>query len=151
MTPEEQLRGFIAKFTPEIAALAEGVLAKMRKQLPSAVQFIYDKSNALVIGFGPTERASEAIFSIALYPKRVNLCFLQGGQSGLNDPHHLLQGSGSTNRFIPLESAATLDSKEVRELMSQALAAAKVPLASSGSGRLVVKSVSAKQRPRRPK
>jgi hypothetical protein len=102
----------------------------------------------LVVGFGPTERASEAIFSIALYPTRVNLCFLQGGRSGLKDPHHLLKGSGSTNRFIRLASVATLDEPQVQDLMTQALAAAKIPLNQSGAGRLIIKSVSARQRPR---
>ena len=111
MTAEEQLGRFIAKFTPEIAALAESALAKMRKRFPTALQLVYDNYNALAIGFGPTERPSDAIFSIALYPKRVSLCFLQGGE---------------------------------------ALAAAKVPFGPSGAGRLIIKSVSAKQRPRRP-
>lgn len=150
MTPEEQLDRFIARFTPEIAALAVAALAKMRERFPAALQLVYDNYNALAIGFGPSERASDAIFSIALYPRRVSLCFLQGGKSKLKDPHHLLQGSGSTNRFIPLESTEMLDTPQVQELMAQALAAAKVPLGPSGGGRLVIKSVSARQRPRRP-
>lgn len=149
MTPKEQLDGFIAKFSPEIAALAGSALAKMSKRFPTALQLVYANYNALVIGFGPTERASDAIFSIALYPTRVNLNFLQSGKSGIQDPHHLLQGSGSTNRFIPLTSPATLDASKVRELMTQAVASAKVPLSRSGHGRLIIKSVSAKQRPRR--
>ena len=150
MTAEEQLDRFIAKFTPEIAALAESALAKMRKRFPTALQLVYDNYNASAIGFGPTERPSDAIFSIALYPKRVSLCFLQGGKSNIKDPRNLLQGSGSTNRFIPLASAATLDAPEVQDLMLEALAAAKVPFGPSGAGRLIIKSVSAKQRPRRP-
>lgn len=149
MTAEQQLQGFIAKFSPEIVAIAKAALVKMRERFPTALQLVYDNYNALVIGFGPTERTSDAIFSIALYAKRVNLCFLQGGKSNIRDPHHLLQGSGSTNRFIPLVSPARLDTPEVQELMAQAVASAKVPLAQSGAGRLIIKSVSAKQRPRR--
>lgn len=150
MSPEEQLDNFIARFTPKIAALAKGALAKMCKRFPSAIRLAYDNYNALAVGFGPTERASDAIFSIAVYPRRVSLCLLQGGKSDLKDPHHLLQGSGSTNRFIPLTSPATLDEPQVQDLMTQAVAGAKIPLSQSGAGRLVIKSVSAKQRPRRP-
>ena len=150
MEPKAQLDSFIAKFTPEVAAIASATLAKMRKRLPSATQLVYDNYNALAIGFGPSERTSDAIFSIAVYPKRVLLCFLQGGKVNLDDPHDLLQGSGSTNRFIPVESAAMLDEAAVRDLMEQALAAAKVPLDPKGKGPLVIKSVSAKQRARRP-
>lgn len=151
MTPEAQLKGFIAKFMPEIAALAEAAQFTMRTRFPNAVQLVYDNYNALAIGFGPSERASDAIFSIAVYPRRVSLCFLQGGASRLKDPKRLLQGSGKLNRFIPLDNASTLDEPAVRNLMVQALAAAMVPLSQSVTGRLVVKSVSAKQRQRRPK
>lgn len=151
MTPEAQLKVFIAKFTPEIASVAEAALSKMRGRFPNAVQLVYDNYNGLVIGFGPSERASDAIFSIVLYPRRLNLCFLQGGASRLKDPNKLLQGSGNLNRFIPFESAATLDEPPVQDLMAQALAAAKVPLSQSVEGRLVIKLVSAKQRPRRPR
>ena len=151
MNPQTQLNGFIDRFTPAIAALAKGALSKMRKRLPNANQLVYDNYNALAIGFGPTELASDAIFSIALYPGSVNLCFLQGGRSRLKDPNKLLQGSGSTNRFIPVESADALDQPAIEDLMAQALAAAKVPLDPSATGRLVIKSVSARQRPRRPR
>ncbi len=98
MNPEKQLAGFIAKFTPEVAALAEAALAKMRARFPSAIQMVYDNYNFLVIGFGPTERPSEAIFSIALHARGVSLCFLQAG-SQLPDPGKMLKGSGS--KVIP--------------------------------------------------
>jgi hypothetical protein len=150
MNPRTRLDGFIERFAPEIAALAKAALAKMRKRFPNANQLVYDNYNALAIGFGPTERASDAIFSIAVYPRRVNLCLLQGGRSRLKDPNKLLRGSGSTNRFIPLESAGDLDQLEVEDLMTQALAKASVPLNPSATGRLLIKSVSATQRPRRP-
>src|ERR1700728_2853833 len=68
-TPETQLASFIAKYTPEIAALAEAILNRMRKLYPTAVEIVYDNYNALAIGFGPSDRASEVIFSITLYPK----------------------------------------------------------------------------------
>lgn len=150
MNPRTQLDGFIERFDPEIAALAKAALAKMRKRFPNANQLVYDNYNALAIGFGPTERASDAIFSIAVYPRRVSLCLLQGGRSRLEDPNKLLRGSGSTNRFIPLERAGDLDQPEVEDLMAQALAKASVPLNPSATGLLLIKSVSAKQRPRRP-
>jgi hypothetical protein len=81
---ERQLAGFIARFTPEVAELAEAVLNKMRRRYPTALELVYDNYNALAIGFSPTERASDGIFSIALYPKWVSLFFLQGAR--LPDP-----------------------------------------------------------------
>jgi hypothetical protein len=48
----------------------------MRKLVPGAIEMVYDNYNWLVIGFGPPERPSEAIFSIVLPPGKVTLCFL---------------------------------------------------------------------------
>ena len=64
--PEIQLGEFIAKFTPEIAEVAWESFNKLRKRLAGAVIFVYDNSYALVMGFGPTERPSEAFLSRSL-------------------------------------------------------------------------------------
>jgi len=145
---EKQLTGFIAKYTPEIATLAQAALAKMRARLPGVVELVYDNYNALAIGFGPTERTSEAIFSIALFPRWVSLFFLRGAD--LPDPQKLLKGSGKIARHIVLEDAADLDKPAVKALMKHALERAAKPLDSAAPNRIVIKSISAKQRPRRP-
>ena len=147
-TPERQLAGFIAKFTPEVAALIRAARQKMRERLPRAVELVYDNYNFFVIGYGPGERVSDAIFSLAAQAKGVNLCFLQG--AALPDPKGLLKGSGHVVRNIRLENAETFDRPEVRALMKTALDRAKTPIEPTGVHRLVIKSVSAKQRPRQP-
>jgi hypothetical protein len=53
------------------------------------------------------------------------------------------------NRFIRLESAASLTRPEVEALIAAALSQAKTPLATSGRGKLIIRSISEKQRPRR--
>jgi hypothetical protein len=147
--PEEQLAGFIARYTPEVCALAQAALAKMRTRLPGAIELVYDNYNALAIGFGPTERASDIIFSIALYPRWVSLFFAQDAPS-LPDPEKLLKGSGKVFRHIVLKDAADLDKPAIQTLIAHALErAAKRPDATSPN-RIVIKSISAKQRPRRP-
>jgi hypothetical protein len=100
-----------------------------------------------VIGFVPNERPSDAIFSIVLYPSYVVLFFLQG--ANLPDPHRRLQGSAKVVRSVRLASAATLDDPEIVSLMNTALHRARVPLDSKQPRRLIIKSISAKQRPRR--
>ena len=65
-TPAQQLGSFLAKFDPRVAASARAALAQLRKKLPGAIELVYDNYNALAIGFGPSEKASEAIFSIAV-------------------------------------------------------------------------------------
>jgi len=145
---EEQLTAFIAKYTPEIGALAQKALAKMRARLPGAIELVYDNYNALAIGFSPTERTSDVIFSIALYPRWVSLFFFRGAD--LPDPQKLLKGSGKQVRHIVLESAADLDKPAVKALMDRALERSARPIDSAAPGRIIIKSISAKQRPRRP-
>jgi hypothetical protein len=144
----KQLDGFIAKFSPEIAAMTQAVVKKMHKRYPTAQVLVYDNYNALAIGFGPSEKAGEAIFSIAVYPKWVSLFFLQA--RGVPDPEGLLKGSGKVARHVVLESSEDLEIPAIVAMMEAAVEVAKVPFAGTGKGRLVIKSVSAKQRPRRP-
>ena len=145
---EMQLTGFLDKFTPEIAASAKSILAAMRARLPGAVQLVYDNYNALAIGFGPSRRASEAVFSIAVYPRWVSLFFLQGAR--LADPAGRLKGSGNVARHIVLAGAEDLDQPDVVDLMQRAMRAVEIPIDPTSEGELVIQSVTAKQRPRRP-
>ena len=147
-SPEAQLKGFLAKFTPEIEKSASAILRKMRVRVPGATELVYDNYNALAIGFGPTERSSEAVFSIAVFPRWVSLFFF-GGPS-LPDPQKLLKGSGNVVRHIVLEGAADLDKPAIRALMKEALRRADPPVDPKAKRRLIIKSISAKQRPRRP-
>ena len=147
-SPENELADFIAKYTPEIATLAKSVLAKMRNRLPNAILLVYDNYNALAIGFSPTERASDVIFSIALYPRWINFFFLKG--VNLPDPQKLLKGRGKIVRHIVLKTAEDLDNPDVKDLMTQALTAANKPIDDTTQSRIIIKSVSAKQRSRQP-
>ena len=148
-SPRQQLAGLLAKYSPEVERLAKAVLRKLRARLPGATELVYDNYNALAIGFAPGERASECVFSIALFPRWVSLFFFEGCH--LPDPEGLLKGSGKHVRHIVLQSAADLDRPAVRALMAHALKIADPPIPASGRGRIVIKSVSAKQRPRRPR
>ena len=148
-SPAGQLASFLDKFTAEINALTVTILKKMRKRYPTALELVYDNYNALAIGFCPTERTSDAIFSIAVYPQWVSLFFLQANR-GLPDPKRRLQGSGNVVKYIRLPQAATLDEPAVKALMLEAEAHAKVPFNPQGAHKLIIKSVSTRQRPRRP-
>lgn len=147
---ETQLDGFLAKFTPDVEAMARQALRKIRARVPGATELVYDNYNALAIGFSPTERASDAIFSIALYPRWVSLFFLLSGTK-ISDPGCYLQGSGSKVRHIVLENPAMLDDPAVQDLMAQALELSPKQIDGGQPRQLIIKSVSAKQRPRRPK
>ena len=147
---QRQLDGFIDKFTPAIAGQTRDVLAIMRTRLPGAIELVYDNYNALAIGFAASEKTSHAIFSIAVYPRWVSLFFLKNALK-LKDPNGRLKGSGNMVRHIVLDGPDSLDEPAVQALMKAALKAADPPFDETQRSCLVIKSISAKQRPRRPK
>jgi Domain of unknown function (DU1801) len=146
-TAEDQLASFIAKFDPANAALIVAVRKALRKRLPSANELVYDNYNFFVIGYCSTERPSDCIVSIAAAANGVGLSFYYGAT--LSDPHKLLQGSGSQNRFLRLASAADLGRPEVEALIAAAVAQGEHPLPATGKGKLIIRSISEKQKPRR--
>lgn len=147
VTPRVALQSYIAEFSPEIARLARAALATMRKLLPGAVELVYDNAYALVVGFSPNERPSAALFSIAIYPQKIALCFLYG--ASLPDPGGLLRGGGNQVRSIRNEDAGTLERRAVRALLKTALEAAGNPYPGTGKGTTIVRAVSKNRRPRR--
>lgn len=147
-TPARQLEAFLARYDPAVATFARATLRRLRARLPGAVELVYDNYNALAIGFAPSEKASEVIVSIAVYPRWVTLFFLQGAR--LPDPKRLLRGSGTKVRHIRLETPDDLVAPDVERLFVAALAAAKTPIDATRKRRLVVKAALAKLRPRRP-
>jgi hypothetical protein len=145
---QRQLDGFLAKFTPEVDSLAHELVGRMRARLPGATIIVYDNYNALAIGFGPTGKPSHAILSLAVFPRWVTLCFLNG--AGLPDPAGLLRGSGSRVRHVRLHEAEAMADPRIEALIAEAVARSEPPIDAAAEQRLVIKSISAKQRPRRP-
>jgi hypothetical protein len=144
-----QLDSFIDKFTPEVAALTRELFDKMKARAPGAAILVYDNYNALAIGFGPTGKASQAVLSLAVMPRWVTLCFLHG--AGLRDPHRILNGSGNQVRHVRLHRADAFDDPRVQDLIEAALEKCEPPIDGAREHELIIKSISAKQRPRRPK
>ena len=146
--PETQLRVFIDKFDPKQQATIRAVRRALRKRLPSANELVYDNYNFFVIGYSSTERPSDSIVSVAAGANGVGISFPYCG-ARLPDPDKLLLGSGSQNRFIRLDSAKVLARPEVETLIAAAVGLAKTPPSATGRGKVTIRSVSAKQRPRR--
>lgn len=144
---ETHLRSFIGKFAPKDQRLIRAVRSAVRKRFPAANELVWDNYNFFVIGYSPTTRPADSIVSIAARADAVGLCFIHG--AGLPDPKRLLLGSGKQTRFIRVESANLLTHPDVETLLAAAIDRAKTPLPVTGRGRLIIRSVAAKQRPRR--
>jgi len=146
---QAQLDAFIDKFTPEVAALARALLGRMKARLPGATILVYDNYNALAIGFGRSDKAGEAILSLAVMPRWVTLCFLWG--KSLPDPNGMLKGEGSRVRNVRLHAPEEFEDPRIQALIDAALDETDWPIDPAEPQQLIIKSISAKQRPRRPK
>lgn len=144
---EQQLAAFIRKFNPTDQRLIRGIRNALRKRFPTANELVWDNYNFFVIGYSPTERPSDAIVSLAARANGVGLCFIRGAT--LPDPKRVLLGSGSQTRFIRLDSPQVLERPEVKALVVAAIDQARVPFPVGARGKLIIRSVSAKQRPRK--
>lgn len=146
-TPKQLLESFFKKYDPDIARQGKAVLVKMRRLLPGAVELIYDNYLGLVIGFGPTEKPSQAVLSVLLQPRWVTLCFFHGTR--LMDPGKRLRGKGKLVRSVRLVAPGDLDEPEIEALIEQSKDMADPPFDTTQNGYQVIKFISAKQRPRR--
>jgi len=144
---ETQLKGFIAKFDPKHQAVIRAARKALRKRFPTATELVYDNYNFFVIGYSPTERPSDSIISIVAAANGTGLCFIRG--ASLPDPTGILMGSGKQTRFVRLPSAEILHRPEVEALLHAAAQRTKTPMPVQGKGKLIIRSISAKQRPRR--
>ncbi len=113
--PETRLKGFIAKFEPGHQKLIRAIRKALRKRLPTAHELVYDNYNFFVIGYGPTERPSDAILSLTGGANGVGLCFIHGAR--LPDPRRILLGSGNQTRFIRVDSVDILARPAVQALL----------------------------------
>jgi hypothetical protein len=146
VSTSRQLDVFLARYNPAIEKFARDVRTRLKKQLPTAVEMVFDNYNALVLGYAAVDKSTACVISIALYPRWVTLFFLFGAK--LNDPHHLLTGGGKQVRQIRLLSPEQIDAPEVADLIAQAVATSPIPFPAPKSV-TVIKTVVAKPRPRR--
>jgi hypothetical protein len=153
MNAETQLAGLFAKYDPAIVKLGKALRAKLRARLPGLFEivYVYEKQNALVISYSPTENGYDGLCSIGLYPDRVNLYFGQGALLSKSDPQKLLQGRGKTVRHVVLNAVADFDRAEIEVLMAAALQLARLRLDASAKGSVIIKAEAQKQRALRAK
>jgi hypothetical protein len=145
---ESQIAAFIAKYDPAIGSQLREARTRLRARFPRGFELVYDNYNALVFAISPTESSSEAFVSVAGYPRWVTLFFLNGND--LHDPRGLLEGQGKQVRSIRLKHPSQISARDVDALIAQAVRPHGASLLAAPRLTTIIKSISAKQRPRRP-
>ena len=145
---ESRVDEFLAKYSPAIEAQLRDARTQLHRLFPRGFELIFDTYNALVFGISATEFATGAFISIAGYPKWVTLFLLYGVD--LSDPAGLLEGRGKQVQSIRLTGATDIETPAVRDLVAQAVRPFTAELLAAPALTTIIKSVVAKQPPRRP-
>ncbi|MBK6779927.1 MAG: DUF1801 domain-containing protein [Gemmatimonadetes bacterium] len=145
-TPVQQLRASVKPFDPPVQRLIRATRAALRRAFPTANELVYDGYNFLAIGFCSALNASSCLASVAAQARGVSISFYHG--SRLPDPTHRLEGTGKQNRFVRVTSVAVLKEPAVQQLLRAAAKDVAPPLAKTGKGQLIIKSVVQERRSR---
>ena len=146
-SPEAAIEGFLAKYDPAIASQLRACRRTIRALVPRGFEMVYDNYNGLVFGFSPTERPSDALLSIVGYPRWVGLAFLQGARSPI--PTACSKARAARSAACGCAPRGISTSPRSRALIARALAPEAGAFTAAPPLRTILKSVSAKQRPRR--
>jgi hypothetical protein len=142
-----EVERFISRFDDRVARLARRCLAWVRSLVPGATELVYDAYNALSIVFATDDKLKSAFVHVAVYPRHVNIGFNRGAE--LEDPERVLVGTGTRIRHVRIDDDSELD-KRLAALVRRAARYAG-HRSRPKPGKVVVKRVYARQRPRRPR
>jgi hypothetical protein len=145
---ESRIEVFLGRYAPPVEAQLRDARARLRAMFPRGFELVFDNYNALVFGISPTASTSGAFLSVAGYPRWVTLFFLHGAD--LRDPNAMLDGRGKQVRSIRLRAPAIVNTPDVEALIAQAVLPHEAALLAAPALTTIIKSVQARQRPRRP-
>ena len=107
---------FLSNFPEEIRTISRELRAMVRRAMPGAHEFLYYDA----INYSLSNLPLERICYIRPVQKRVTLGFLFGRQ--LDDPHHLLQGTGKRMRHVKVRALEDTRNPALEELVKAAWA-----------------------------
>jgi len=107
---------FLSNYREEIQTISRELRAIARRAMSGAHEFLYYDAINYSLSNSPLER----ICYIRPLQKRVTLGFLFGRQ--LDDPHHLLQGTGKRMRHVKVRALEDTRNPALEELVKAAWA-----------------------------
>lgn len=144
---EERIATLIARFDAEGQQLFQAMRKVLRKRFPTLNELVYDYGKKVVIGYSPTEAGGEGLLALSADGEGIRIYLTNG--STLPDPHKLLHGKAGA-RYMVIESAMVLQRPEVEALLVASVKHAKVPVPTSGKGKVIVKETTASKKAKKP-
>ncbi|MBL8735211.1 MAG: hypothetical protein JNL12_02160 [Planctomycetes bacterium] len=139
---ETKLAGFFANYPPPIAKLGKALRTRLRARLPGLHElvYVYERQQALVLSYSPTEGGADGVCGLGIYPDGVKLFFGQGARLAKTEPGKLLQGQGKTVRHVGIEAVADFGRPAIEQLIAAAVQLAKLRLDATAEGSVILKA-----------
>lgn len=139
-----QLETFFDKYSVDIASEGRALLKRLEARVPGTTIMVYDNYNAPAIGFaaegsGQRGRALDRPLS----PVDQSLFYAPG-----RTLRRTRVAEGQRKQGAPRSKGNQLDDERIDALIDQASAIAQPPIDPVAPGKLLIMSISAKQRPR---
>ena len=93
----QEFNSMLARYAQPVQDTAIWLRTLIWNRFPESNELIYEKANAIAIGWGFTDKAGDIFVSFAAYTKHVNFGFHNGHL--LQDPAGLLKGDGNQYRY----------------------------------------------------
>jgi hypothetical protein len=116
--PPKELLEYLRFYDESVEQLALQTRAFVLQQMVPCVEFIVDATNAVAMGYGPTDRLKDGVCHVAVYAKYVNIGLNHGVE--LDNSSSLLEGSGNQIRHITIRKAADLKDAGVKKILREA-------------------------------
>ena len=127
----------LARFPEPVRAVVLQLRSRILAVMPRAHEVVVDVGYTVTLRYGPDDKMKAACFYIAGFAGHANLGFLNG--AAMNDPDHVLEGSGAAMRHVKFESPEQIAAAKwlERYLMTALLHAGLSP--ASGDARTEVR------------
>jgi len=138
--PPKEFRPFLARYDAAVRQLTLALRTVVVEELAPCHEYIFAMRSKVVLLYSGSARAiSDGICNIAVFRQHVTLTFVEG--TDLDDPGHLLKGSGKIMRHLRIMSVAELARPELRMWLRQARTLAGLPPPGDRARREVVTRV----------
>ncbi len=111
---QDQIDAHLASYPPDVAAICRVLRAAARQSMPEAQELWYHSSIGYAVSASPFDR----ICYIAPQSGYVNLGFFFG--THLDDPQHLLEGTGARLRHVKVRTLAQAGNPALAALLKAA-------------------------------
>jgi hypothetical protein len=116
--PAKELLQYLAFYDHSVEQLALATRDFVLQEMAPCVEYIVDATNAVAMGYGPTDRLKDGVCHVAVYSKYVNIGLNHGAE--LDNSSGLLEGADSQTRHITIRNEADLKNPAVRKCLRAA-------------------------------